>query len=369
MSSTDESFRRIDNTSPEITYTGQWIQNPNISGAYNNTLASSGQTASLAHIEFNATQVVVIGATVAPNGASANSGPVSAYWLDRTSGRTPFFYQSDVNVSSGVIFYNSGPISPGKHTLDISVVSIKQNVPYLLDAIYLKDDTTSSGASSTAAWVTTVFITPSSAPSSATGQAASSSRPPIGPIVGGVVGGVALIVVALLALFFFRRRRHGVYEYSKGFGGAPLFESEKDQPAGATPAVPGAAQVEPFLAAPSTTAYSDAPPYTPQSPSGHGSVAAGPPLSYPPGQSSGSGSGTGSSSGRTLSVANDPAGAGATPPPSKRKPTEPRPPEPQPAAQFHADSGVRFDSFGRPIEASTGDALPLADVPPEYTPS
>lgn len=127
-----------------------------------------------------------------------------------------------------------------------------------------------------------------------------------------------------------------------------------------------AAKVEPFIAS--------APPYTPSSQSGALSPPA-TPHAYPPAPSSASGSRAGSSTGRTLSVVNDTSG-GAALTPAQRKVAEAQRSQSEAeaaAVQYHADSGVRFDEHGRPIEASastsTREPLPLADVPPEYTPS
>ncbi|KAI0361463.1 hypothetical protein OH77DRAFT_1492511 [Trametes cingulata] len=375
--SSDAVFRKFDDTDPDLDYTGQWTHNTGVSGVFNNTLTSTLHPKDTVHIEFTASQIVIIGATIAPTGASSDSGPVSAYTLDGAR-NSLFLYQADVANEDGVVFYNSGPLSFGSHTLDITVVTITDNVPYLLDAVFLAEP--QQTATSTAVWVSTVFVTPSAAPSSladtsnvsnnsTSTTASSSSSVPVGAIVGGAVGGAALLVAAILAFYFlfFRRRRHGVYAYHS-FGDAPIFDSEKDHPADKGLA-PQASQIEPFLAPTAATAYSDTPAYTPHASSGVPSTP-GTPHVYPPAPSSASGSGAGSSSGRQLSVVNDTEGVYLTP--AQRKAAEAKKEQADAeAVQYHADSGVRFDSEGRPVKASSSapEVLPLADVPPEYTPS
>ncbi|KAH9898261.1 hypothetical protein C8Q73DRAFT_392705 [Cubamyces lactineus] len=364
-------FRTFDNTDPGIEYSrGDWLDDRGISGVFNNTLAETSTEGATVHIEFTASQIVIIGATVSPAGASPDSGPISAYSIDGAK-NSVFLFQADAANATGVTFFNSGPLTLGSHTLDIKIVSITDDIPYLLDAVYLEEPV--QQATSTAQWVSTVFVTPPAATNLAdqsnVSGSASSSSVPVGAIVGGTIGGVALLVSAALAVYFlyFRRRRHGVYAY-QSFGGAPIFDSEKDHLTG-HPAEAG--QVEPFLAPAPTSSYSDHPPYVPSVPS---EVPPTPrtPHTYPPASSTfgGSGSGAGSSSGRTLSVVNDTADLGYLTPAQRKAAEAKQQSLSQPGdVQFHADSGVRFDSQGRPIEASTSEVLPLADVPPEYTPS
>ncbi|KAI0328512.1 hypothetical protein GY45DRAFT_1347143 [Cubamyces sp. BRFM 1775] len=350
---------------------GDWLNDRGIQGVFNNTLSVTRAEGATVHIEFTASQIVIIGATVAPDNAAQDAGPVSAYSIDGNR-NSVFLFQADAVNATGITFFNSGPLTLDSHTLDIEVITITDNIPYLLDAVYVEEPV--QQATSTAQWVSTVFVTPPAATnladqSNAFGSSSSSSVP-VGAIVGGTVGGVALLIAAALAVYFlyFRHRRHGVYAY-QSFGGAPIFDSEKDHLTG-HPAE--AAQVEPFLAPAPTSSYSDNPPYAPSAPS---EVPPTPrtPHTYPPASSTfgGSGSGAGSSSGRTLSVVNDTVDAVGYLTPAQRKAAEAKQQSlPQPGdVQFHADSGVRFDSLGRPIEASTSEVLPLADVPPEYTPS
>lgn len=179
---------------------------------------------------------MVIGATVAPANAG-NVGPISGYTLDGSNG--VFLFQADPRNATGVVFYNSGPLTMGKHTLDISVVKIQNDIPYLLDAIYLQENPASqtASASATAIWISTVFVTPSSFATAAGDEpegtfsglgsdSSSSSSAPVGAIVGGVVGGVALLIAAALAfylLFYRPRHRGGSYNYRTVRDAAPLF--------------------------------------------------------------------------------------------------------------------------------------------------
>ncbi len=45
-------FRKLDDTDPSIVYTGEWFDNPGISGVFNNTLSSTIHSGDTAHIEF-----------------------------------------------------------------------------------------------------------------------------------------------------------------------------------------------------------------------------------------------------------------------------------------------------------------------------
>ncbi|KAI9065879.1 hypothetical protein FKP32DRAFT_1674388 [Trametes sanguinea] len=313
MSSSDSGvFRKFDDTDPGILYSpGDWFDNPGIEGVFNHTLSSTTKQGATVHIEFTASQIVIIGASIAPAGASDDSGPISAYVLDGAK-NTAFLFQANATNATDVTFFNSGALKTGNHTLDIDVISITDNIPYLLDAVYLQQSVDSGQSStSTAVWVSTVFQTPTSAPTNIADK-------------------------------------NNV--------------SEKDRFA---PSEVAASQIEPFLAPARTTTYSDNPPYSPRAPS---EVPHTPqtPHTYPPPASSVSGSGAGSSSGRTLSVVNDSSDVGYLTPAQRKAAEAKRESE---RVQFHADSGVRFDSEGRPVVASSSEVLPLADVPPEYTPS
>ncbi|OSD03212.1 hypothetical protein PYCCODRAFT_1424749 [Trametes coccinea BRFM310] len=370
MSSSDSGvFRKFDDTDPGILYSpGDWFDNPGIEGVFNHTLSSTTKQGATVHIEFTASQIVIIGASIAPAGASDDSGPVSAYVLDGAK-NTAFLFQANATNATDVTFFNSGALNTGNHTLDIEVITITENIPYLLDAVYLQQPVDSGPSSTTTAvWVSTVFVTPPSAPTNIADKddvaGASASSVPVGAIVGGAVGGFTLLVCAALAVYFlyFRRRRHGVYAYHSFGGGEPLFDSEKDR---LRPTEVAGSQIEPFLAPAPTTTYSDNPTYSPRAPS-ELSPTPQTPHTYPPAASSISGSGAGSSSGRTLSVVNDYSDGGYLTPAQRKAAEAKRESE---RVQFHADSGVRFDSEGRPVVPSTSEVLPLADVPPEYTPS
>ncbi len=172
---------------------------------------------------------MIIGATVAPSGSSSNSGPISGYTLDGAT-NSVFLFEANAANATGVVFYNSGPLSSGKHTLDISIVQIQDNIPYLLDAVFIQEEviTQSATASNTGIWISTVFVTPTAAATSPASDnnnvagSASTSSVPVGAIVGGVVGGVALLVAAGLAFYFlyFRHRHRNSYAY-RSFGDAP----------------------------------------------------------------------------------------------------------------------------------------------------
>lgn len=244
-STSNVPFHKLDDTDPSIVYTGEWFDNPGISGVFNNSLSSTVHEGDTAHIEFIgkshlarflthhswlavASQIVIIGATVAPSGASSDSGPISGYTLDGAT-NSVFLFQGNAANATGVTFYNSGPLSNSKHTLDISIVQINDNIPYLLDAVFLQEEvvTQSATASNTGIWISTVFVTPTAAATSLASNStaigsASTSSAPVGAIVGGVVGGVALLVAAGLAFYFlyFRHRHRSSYAY-RSFGDVP----------------------------------------------------------------------------------------------------------------------------------------------------
>ncbi|KAI0824994.1 hypothetical protein BC628DRAFT_1410425 [Trametes gibbosa] len=380
MAASGDTFRKFDDTDPSLVYTGDWFDNPGIHGAFNNTLSSTTHEGDTVHIEFVASQIVVIGATVAPASASSNSGPISGYTLDNAT-NSLFLFQAGAANATSITFYNSGLLTFGKHTLDISVVRIQDDIPYLLDAIYIQTPSSTQSSTSTAIWVSTVFVTPSAI---ATGladqnngtQATSTNSTPVGPIVGGVVGGVALLVAAALVIYFcfFRNRRHGVYAYH-GFGDAPPLDNEKDDVVGGFSQPP---PMDPYVAPARTPArgssYTDSLAFA--SPVGGAPVLSGSPPAdlshtYPPaGPVSLVASGSSGGSGRNLSVVNDAPASGVYLAPAQRKTAEARRTrEELRNVQYHADSGARFDSEGRPIGSSSSDPLPLADVPPQYTPS
>lgn len=171
----------------------------------------------------SATQIAVIGATIALPGASSDSGPLSTYILDGSQ-NSAFVYSADVKNVSGVAFFVSENLTQGEHTLEISILSVSDKAPFLLDAIALRqpDET----ATTSAVWVSTVFVTPTSAPSNLSNNVATSggSSMPIGAIVGGVIGGVALLVGAALAFYFlYYRPRHRHHDY-RGFSSTALFD-------------------------------------------------------------------------------------------------------------------------------------------------
>ncbi|TBU49881.1 hypothetical protein BD309DRAFT_946440 [Dichomitus squalens] len=417
-----EAFLYFDDTSSVFSYSGNWFDNTDLEGflahgVFNDTISSTATQGSTVKVDFIASQIVVIGATIAPPNAPSGSGPISSYVLDNSQ-NSAFLFEASATNATGVTFFNSGPLSAGKHSLEITVLQVTDGIPFLLDAVAVGQP---QATPSTAVWVTTVFATGTSAPtsvldhstatSSTVASSASSSKSlPIGAIVGGVVGGVALLVGAALAFYFlyWRKRHSRDYEY-RGFSGDP-FDTEKDHLAGPPPPPTASegrfsarySQFEPFLAPTSPTPYTDAPSVTPHT-SIYGASALGAAgaaaaaaagvvgatgaaaaaHTYPPAQGSVLSSST-SGVGRTLSVVNDAGDVGlglgaAALTPAERKAAEAAGEKGGAGAdqpvQYHADSGVRFDSEGKAVEASGSgsgsgsgphEPEPL-DVPPEYT--
>ncbi|RPD55872.1 hypothetical protein L227DRAFT_656646 [Lentinus tigrinus ALCF2SS1-6] len=379
-----DPFLYFDDTNSGLVYSeNQWFDNSevaaalNLKGVYNDTLSSTTAAKATVKIDFIATQIAIIGATLALPGAKSDAGPVSSYVIDGSQ-NSAFLYQADVTNATDVTFFFSGTLSEGEHTLEIEVLDVTPETPFLLDAIALRQP--EGVTTTTAIWVSTVFATPSSATSTPTdisgSVAHSGSSLPIGAIVGGVVGGVALLVAAAIAFYFlYWRKRHYGYH---GFSRDALFDAdmEKDHlTSSAVPPAEHAAQIEPFLAPTSTPQYSeyrDTPSASDQS-----SSAAGAPHTYPPPASGSVGgrsaSSSASGSGRTLSVVNpETAAVALTPAQRKAQEAKQGSQPPNRPVQYHADSGVRFDGEGRPIESGgsgsqEAEAPPLADVPPEYS--
>ncbi|KAI0698386.1 hypothetical protein C8T65DRAFT_742802 [Cerioporus squamosus] len=378
----DDPFLYFDDTSSSLGYSdNQWFDNSevsttlNLKDTYNDTLSSTTAVGATVKIDFIATQIAIIGATLALPGAKSNAGPVSSYVIDGSQ-NSAFLYQANVTNATDATFFFSSALSEGEHTLEITVLDVTPETPFLLDAIALRKP--EGVATTTAVWVTTVFATPSAAAANSTNLAGSvansSSSLPIGAIVGGVVGGVALLVAAVLAFYFlYWRKRHYGYH---GFSREALFDADMEKDHLTSSAVPPgehAAQIEPFLAPTSTpqyTEYSDTPSAAERS-----SSAAGAPHTYPPpgpgSVGSRSASTSASGSGRTLSVVN-PDSVVLTAAQRKAQEAKQGSQPPNQPVQFHADSGARFDGEGRPIEAGgsgshDADAPPLADVPPQYS--
>ncbi|KAM5530505.1 hypothetical protein V8D89_015821 [Ganoderma adspersum] len=245
----------FDDTSSVFTYSNSWVHQAHFDqsqgflaqGVYNNTLSFTATAGSTVTIDFIASQIIVVGATIAPPNTPQDSGPITSYVLD-DSQNSAFLFQADVANATNVDFFNSGPLTSGRHSLKITVLNIEDDVPFLLDAIAVGQP---QGATpTTAVWVTTVFATGTSAPTSVLDRGNSTtsnlssdskSSAPVGAIVGGVVGGVALLVGAALAFYFLYTRRRRTQDYAyRGFT-RDAVDSEKHHPAPAAPPVPSVA--------------------------------------------------------------------------------------------------------------------------------
>ncbi|PIL31818.1 hypothetical protein GSI_06522 [Ganoderma sinense ZZ0214-1] len=245
----------FDDTSSVFTYSNTWLHDTHLDqsegflahGVYNNTLSFTATAGSTVTIDFIASQIIVIGATIAPPNAPKDSGPITSYVIDNSQ-NSAFLYQADVANATNVDFFNSGPLTSGRHTLKITVLDIDDNVPFLLDAVAVGQP---QGATpTTAVWVTTVFATGTSAPTSVLDRGNSTtsnlssdskSSAPVGAIVGGVVGGVALLVGAALAFYFLYTRRRSTQDYAyQGFT-RDMVDTEKHHQAPAAPPVPSVA--------------------------------------------------------------------------------------------------------------------------------
>ncbi|KAH9944265.1 uncharacterized protein BXZ73DRAFT_96758 [Epithele typhae] len=394
------SYIYVDDTDPHLAYSDAWFE-------------SSTAVATSLSFSFTASSVFIIGQTVkAPSSSNSSSGPSSIYILDN-SRNTASVYIADAVAATNVLFFSATSLSYGKHTLDIVISDVSEDMPFYLDVVAFGISNNqpsyigSSSSDSVAGKVVTVTTTMESQPTLASTNVAvagAASSLPVGAIVGGVIGGVALIIASALAFYFLWWRTRRPYGY-RTFDGAALFDAEDKH----HPMDPRALQVQPFLTpGAAQTPYSDHAPSVSRnmSTASHtypppGSVAGSAPSMYSDTQSGSGPAGSrpgsvfgGSSSGRTLSVVNDAgnyaaagssasAAAGFVAPlafatPAQRKAAEAQAEKEaaerdargagssSAAPKYHADSGVRFDDDGKPVPAEAPEP-DLHDVPPEYT--
>lgn len=156
-----------------------------------------------------ASQITIIGATLALPEATEDGTPLSSYVLDGSK-NTAFVFRGDLKNDTSVVFFVSETLPEQRHSLDITVLSASGSSPFLFDRIALLGPQ-NVPATSTVVWVTTAFPTPSAASQNTTIINVQDHSLPVGAIVGGVVGGIALIVAILLAFYFlfWRNRRYG----------------------------------------------------------------------------------------------------------------------------------------------------------------
>ncbi|KAI0832617.1 hypothetical protein BC628DRAFT_1347523 [Trametes gibbosa] len=220
VDSADTTSIEFDSYGPEP---WQLIQTANNGAVFAQTLTRVEGTGGAA-FRFHGTQVRVYGTLTPP--ADAGGVVTSSYSVDGSHNSS--FSSNSVSLAliteqDGQVFYDSGTLSDGDHTLLINVTLASVGEPYLLDYIkYAATTPTSTSASASAA------STPASASASATTtpDAPSSSHKNIGPIVGGVVGGVLgfALFLGLGLFFFFRYFRHRISLSGRRQGGRDLVE-------------------------------------------------------------------------------------------------------------------------------------------------
>ena len=103
-----------------------------------------------------------------------------------------------------VQFFNSSELTPGSHTLVITVLSDSSSKILYLDFFAVTQFLPSSTLvlTSTHVFSSTQVI---SVTTTTTAQPVA-CKPPLGPILGGVFGGLALLTFAFITFIFFRRR-------------------------------------------------------------------------------------------------------------------------------------------------------------------
>ena len=139
-------------------------------------------------------------------------------------GQSPITFNLDGQSANGTglevnqIFFQTGQLSAGMHTLDVVYQGNSQTAPLTLSQLFVQNNASSlSSTSGTSNNTSSSTSNATSIATSGTPVATSSTPNPaidtpnhsnhLGPIIGGVIGGLALIIFAILTIFFLCRRR------------------------------------------------------------------------------------------------------------------------------------------------------------------
>ncbi|KAF8176343.1 hypothetical protein K438DRAFT_1979137 [Mycena galopus ATCC 62051] len=275
MAQADPAFDIIDDQDPSVKYTGTWVVGGTVH-EHDDTVSSSVQVGNNFLVPFTGTAIAVYGTYDA-----GSAGVQTSYAID---GGTPTTVTStsSPNDSYQQLFWQSGPVSSGAHSLVVTMVAVNTNQgagegTIWFDYFNVTTDATtdisntaspstsasqskSSSASHTEGSSTATSPTSSSTSAGTTAARASSHT----SIIAGVI--IAVVVVILVAGAVFRRRRRAARQY---FGTVPLSPpSMSNGPPPTQPFLPGT-PMTPMSglpgSAPMATSY-DAPagaPYTP----------------------------------------------------------------------------------------------------------
>ncbi|KAJ8487317.1 hypothetical protein ONZ51_g4270 [Trametes cubensis] len=262
MPDADGSFVRFDDVDPNIRYdlNHTWYDNY-VEEAYNQTLSSTVTVGAELQFDFFGTQVIVVGASIAPPGPYSDTarGAISYYELDLDPNKFYGYACSMANATS-VTFFDSGPLPSGKHTLKVMVASATAETPFYLDYIavaqangtltavapletHSRTATNSGGAVSSTA-------TSQQGDSAAGGSIAELDPRRLAAIVGGIIGGLGVLaVVGIVAwTLCLRRRRRGSNGYCySGFSSAAMVYDGRSKRYAKRELDIRAAQIEPFL--------------------------------------------------------------------------------------------------------------------------
>ncbi|KAL4254464.1 hypothetical protein ABKN59_003646 [Abortiporus biennis] len=367
MSDSDLFSTIVDDQSGQIHYSSSWIPLYPAPTTKNSTVTLTTTPGSSFSFSFTGAGIVVYGTYLPLNGSTTSTA--ATYSID---GAPPFTNTNPTiqQEADNQVFWDSGLIKNGDHTLSVVVTAVNENSAYVID--YLAVVSKDASSSSTSASIPTS--------STAVSVSRSKSSSPVGAIVGGVVGGVVFLALIVIALFFFlRRRRDGKpYFYTSATAGDLLTNEIKpysdmdDSGASQTARISQLPIVPSSVGTPSESSapLQHAPPIVQAPPSEAGFS------SYSASNSGYLSNGAPSS---MLTVANP-----TTMPRITASPNQPRSKAaeagllstPQTYAVF-ADSGIRFDQYGKPITSSSasgsGSRNPAeevtgqTEVPPEYS--
>ncbi|KAL7277128.1 hypothetical protein ACG7TL_008973 [Trametes sanguinea] len=230
---------RIDDSSPQLQYSGQWSQAGN-SLDYQSTSHASSSAGSSVKFTFNGTYITVYG-SVGPNGST------SSYTLDDASPVSKSVQPVVPPQYNWPFFFPESPLQPGLHELVIAVEGGTFNLDYIEYTGFPSEDSNGDGSSPSGSPASS-----SSSPLSSSASSDSDSAPvassslskgkglPTGAIAGIAVAATVVVLVVVAAVFLVRRRsarrvRHQSRVSEKGID--ILVDAPPSEPSTSTPGV------------------------------------------------------------------------------------------------------------------------------------
>ncbi|TCD63832.1 hypothetical protein EIP91_004899 [Steccherinum ochraceum] len=206
MSSTDQTSK-IDDTDPQIRYSGSWgTPVTNDAAVFNGTLTVTSQVgANFAFTFTGVQQIAVYGSLLSTNA----SPPIIQFSID--NGPHVVYTAPPIDEEDAVLFFQSDVLSPTAHQIVAEVKRASDSSPFQVDYLsVLPARATIPTPTSSDGTVTTVSVSAPPTGSSGDGNQGPSGTPlNVGPIVGGVVGCVTFIFFALLWFWCRRRKQNG----------------------------------------------------------------------------------------------------------------------------------------------------------------